>query len=130
MTAVCSRQHLHLIILLTRTTQLSHSSFNPSAAIAFQSRSNFITGFYKIRVFLAALSNADRDGRVLLSAERGNRDENWNVHLKYQLLNPAENFRDITTEARAVILAGGTMAPVSTALLCSLYLDQQLISIN
>lgn len=35
------------------------------------------------------------------------------VTLKYQLLNPANAFKDLTDEARAVVLAGGTMEPVS-----------------
>jgi chromosome transmission fidelity protein 1 len=34
------------------------------------------------------------------------------VTLKYQLLNPEEAFRDVVQDARAVILAGGTMTPV------------------
>ena len=38
------------------------------------------------------------------------------VELKYQLLNPAPNFMDVVEEARAVVLAGGTMSPVCTLL--------------
>ena len=33
--------------------------------------------------------------------------------LKYLLLNPAVHFSSVLEEARAVILAGGTMQPVS-----------------
>lgn len=38
------------------------------------------------------------------------------VELKYQLLNPSPNFMDVVEEARAVVLAGGTMSPVRTVL--------------
>ncbi|KAG0148021.1 hypothetical protein CROQUDRAFT_61025 [Cronartium quercuum f. sp. fusiforme G11] len=80
---------------------------------AFQTRSAFVTGFYKIQDFILALSNANQDGRVLLSGERASKDEKMVVTLKYQLLNPSECFRDVVSETRAVILAGGTMAPIS-----------------
>ena len=33
--------------------------------------------------------------------------------MRYMLLAPAESFRDIAEEAKSVILAGGTMSPVS-----------------
>ena len=33
--------------------------------------------------------------------------------LKFLLLNPAVHFADVVSEARAVIVAGGTMQPVS-----------------
>lgn len=36
------------------------------------------------------------------------------VELKYQLLNPAPQFSEIVEMARSVILAGGTMSPVSS----------------
>ncbi|KAG8948205.1 ATP-dependent DNA helicase chl1, partial [Tulasnella sp. 408] len=35
------------------------------------------------------------------------------VQLKYQLLNPADHFKDVVSAARSVILAGGTMQPIS-----------------
>ncbi|KAF8195495.1 helicase C-terminal domain-containing protein [Pholiota molesta] len=35
------------------------------------------------------------------------------VELKYQLLNPSPNFMEVVEEARSVVLAGGTMSPVS-----------------
>lgn len=35
------------------------------------------------------------------------------VEIKYQLLNPAPSFINVLDEARSVILAGGTMSPVS-----------------
>jgi len=35
-----------------------------------------------------------------------------NSSLKFLLLNPAVHFADVLAEARAVIIAGGTMQPV------------------
>ncbi len=51
------------------------------------------------------------DGRVTL-ALMGTRGQE-EVEIKYQLLNPAPSFIDVLNEARSVILAGGTMSPVS-----------------
>jgi chromosome transmission fidelity protein 1 len=36
------------------------------------------------------------------------------VVLKYQLLNPAPYFQKLVASAQAIILAGGTMSPVSS----------------
>ena len=36
------------------------------------------------------------------------------VEIKYQLLNPSALFRDVVEVARSVVLAGGTMSPVSS----------------
>lgn len=40
------------------------------------------------------------------------RDENNELSLKYMLLDPTHNFKEVVETARAVILAGGTMSPV------------------
>ncbi|CAO2625666.1 ATP-dependent DNA helicase DDX11 [Lemmus lemmus] len=60
-----------------------------------------------IEAFLAALTTANQDGRVILSRQ-GNR-----LSLKFLLLNPAVHFAQVVKECRAVIIAGGTMQPVS-----------------
>ncbi|XP_064555481.1 ATP-dependent DNA helicase DDX11 [Drosophila montana] len=53
--------------------------------------------------FLETLTSNAADGRVLLNPKTST--------LKYLLLNPAEHFADIVAEARALIIAGGTMQP-------------------
>ncbi|KPI35188.1 ATP-dependent RNA helicase chl1 [Cyphellophora attinorum] len=57
--------------------------------------------------FLVALMNPDAEGRFFASREDSD------MSLRYTLLDPREHFRDIVQEARAVILAGGTMSPMS-----------------
>jgi hypothetical protein len=44
----------------------------------------------------------------------GARQEEREVLLKYQLLDPAVEFQEIVKAARCIILAGGTMSPVSS----------------
>lgn len=58
--------------------------------------------------FVAALSNPDKDGRVLVT-------KNIDVprKIQYILLNPSDLFSPIVSQARSVILAGGTMDPMS-----------------
>ena len=59
-----------------------------------------------IQSFLLTLMNPSAEGRFFYS-----RDENGIV-LKYMLLDPTFHFKEVVEEARAVILAGGTMSPV------------------
>ena len=56
--------------------------------------------------FLLALTYPAAEGRFFYELD------NENVMLKYLLLDPTHHFREIVDEARAVILAGGTMSPV------------------
>ncbi|KAI9791475.1 MAG: ATP-dependent DNA helicase chl1 [Peltula sp. TS41687] len=62
-----------------------------------------------IQSFLLALTNCSAEGRIFYSLSEDNND----ASLKYMLLDPTHHFRDVVEEARAVILAGGTMSPMS-----------------
>nr|XP_035948320.1 ATP-dependent DNA helicase DDX11 isoform X4 [Halichoerus grypus] len=62
-----------------------------------------------IESFLAALTTANQDGRVILSRQ-GSLSQS---SLKFLLLNPAVHFAQVVKECRAVVIAGGTMQPVS-----------------
>lgn len=61
-----------------------------------------------IKQFMKALSSPLYDGRIILTIDQSTRST-----LKYMLLNPNICFEDIVSEAKSVILAGGTMKPVS-----------------
>jgi chromosome transmission fidelity protein 1 len=84
-------------------------------------RNNATRSLHQIQQFILSLANADRDGRILVSRSStsqdpdGNDKEGGNVEitLKYMLLAPSDSFREIAEEAKSVVLAGGTMAPVS-----------------
>ncbi|KAI9886565.1 MAG: hypothetical protein M1823_001607 [Watsoniomyces obsoletus] len=60
-----------------------------------------------IQSFLLVLTNPSAEGRLFFA--RNEED----AFLKYMLLDPTHHFREIVEEARAVILAGGTMSPMS-----------------
>ncbi|MCJ1285066.1 ATP-dependent DNA helicase chl1 [Xylographa opegraphella] len=61
----------------------------------------------QVQSFLQTLVNPAADGRYFFSRDEGN-----GLSLKYMLLDPTYHFKDIVEEARAVILAGGTMSPM------------------
>lgn len=54
------------------------------------------------------LTNPAREGRLFYTVGA----DKTETKVKYMLLDPSEHFREIVEEARAVILAGGTMSPV------------------
>lgn len=60
----------------------------------------------QIQTFLHTLMNPSKEGQHFWAKQ------NDDVVLRYLLLDPSEHFRDIVEEARAVILAGGTMSPM------------------
>ncbi|KAJ3331329.1 DEAD H (Asp-Glu-Ala-Asp His) box helicase 11 [Blyttiomyces sp. JEL0837] len=62
----------------------------------------------KVESFLGSLLNVNLDGRVGVVYD----ENDSKTCFKYLLLNPSDVFKEIIDEARAVILAGGTMEPV------------------
>jgi chromosome transmission fidelity protein 1 len=61
---------------------------------------------------LSALTHPSKEGRLFFSKSSTTLDPDL-ITLKFLLLDPSTHFQDIVTEARAVILAGGTMSPMS-----------------
>ena len=60
-----------------------------------------------VQSFLQTLTNPAAEGRFFYEKD-GNE-----VSLKYMLLDPTHYFKEVVEDARAIILAGGTMSPVS-----------------
>jgi chromosome transmission fidelity protein 1 len=60
-----------------------------------------------VQNFILSLMNPAAEGRWFYAKKDGS------IQLQYMLLDPANHFRDIVEDARSVILAGGTMSPVS-----------------
>ena len=60
-----------------------------------------------VQSFLQTLTNPAAEGRFFYE-----KDDKNDLSLKYMLLDPTHHFREIVEDARAVILAGGTMSPV------------------
>ncbi|KAH6677316.1 helicase C-terminal domain-containing protein [Halenospora varia] len=61
---------------------------------------------------LSALTHSTKEGRLFFSKSRSSTDPNNSIiTLKFLLLDPSTHFEEIVKEARAVILAGGTMSP-------------------
>ncbi|XP_030587126.1 ATP-dependent DNA helicase DDX11 isoform X3 [Archocentrus centrarchus] len=63
----------------------------------------------QVEGFFMALTNSNADGRVVVH-KQGCLSES---SVKFLLLNPAVHFAQVLKECRAVIIAGGTMQPVS-----------------
>ncbi|KAK1225406.1 ATP-dependent DNA helicase chl1 [Marasmius sp. AFHP31] len=82
-----------------------------SQARTTRARRGVIPPLHAVEDLLVSLAGSTEDGRISLSIEGPPGHEEPVV--KYQLLNPAPHFREIVDEARSVILAGGTMSPMS-----------------
>ncbi len=93
--------------------------------------SNAISAFHQVEAFLLSLTDANDDGRILLSSAPTSDHKFNKVTLKYILLNPAEHFKVLVEDARCIILAGGTMEPVRDCWCpATFFLTKVLISSN
>ncbi|CEG48110.1 atp-dependent rna helicase ddx11-like protein 8-like [Plasmopara halstedii] len=95
------------VISTSTISQSAHAPFDDTVG-EFESR--HISPLRTVEAFLKALTNADGDGRILARPQNASIGE---CSLRFFLLNPAFHFQDIVQKARSVILAGGTMQPVS-----------------
>ena len=86
--------------------ELKKSSTTPSGEPE-QTRS-ILPVLSHVQTFIETLANPSPEGRFIFE-----KDERLGFSLKYMLLDPKHHFKAIVEEARAVILAGGTMSPVS-----------------
>ncbi|KAH0617052.1 hypothetical protein JD844_028656, partial [Phrynosoma platyrhinos] len=80
-----------------------------SSEEAENDQSKMASPLMHIEGFLAALTNTNQDGRVILTRQGTLALSS----LKFLLLNPAVYFAKVLKECRAVIIAGGTMQPVA-----------------
>lgn len=67
---------------------------------------------HHISSLLSALTHPSKEGRLFYSKSETPSTPDL-IALKFLLLDPSTHFQDIVGEARAVILAGGTMSPMS-----------------
>jgi chromosome transmission fidelity protein 1 len=66
---------------------------------------------FSVKSFLYSLSNPLKSGKFFW--DKSNINNSDDIKLKYLLLDPSEDFKDIVEESKCVILAGGTMEPIS-----------------
>ncbi|EIN12348.1 DNA repair helicase [Punctularia strigosozonata HHB-11173 SS5] len=69
------------------------------------------TPLHVVESLIVALTSPNEDGRVSLS--RVHEAGHDTVVVRYQQLNPSTHFKEVVDTARTVILAGGTMSPMS-----------------
>ncbi|CBF82692.1 DNA helicase [Aspergillus nidulans FGSC A4] len=81
--------------------------FSQSKANAQAEPKSTIPVLFHIQSFLLPLMNLSSEGRLFFTKTPGD------IQLHYMLLDPTNHFREIVEDARAVILAGGTMSPMS-----------------
>jgi len=78
------------------------------SSVASESHGSSTPALTVVQSFLAALTNPSSEGCFFYE-----RSESNGLSLKYMLLDPSPHFQELVEDARAVILAGGTMSPVS-----------------
>lgn len=83
------------------------SQTNSSTLVDKQSAKQTVPVLTHVHTFLLCLMNPSDEGRFFYS-----REDASSITLRYLLLDPTFHFKDIVEEARAVVLAGGTMSPV------------------
>lgn len=69
---------------------------------------------FKVRAFMSSLANTAESGKFFFDVDKDAGGENVDkITLNYLLLDPSEPFADVVRDSRCVLLAGGTMQPMS-----------------
>ena len=79
------------------------------AVIPLKTETSIGNPFLVFLSFLEALTYTYEDGRIIVYRS----DDKTQSKLHFLLLNPAGQFQEIVKDARSVIVAGGTMKPIS-----------------
>eukprot|EP00898_Chlorokybus_atmophyticus_P007253 jgi/Chlat1/7529/Chrsp62S07037 len=72
-----------------------------------QATSSALSSLQTLSSLISALTSADADGRVVVKREQATGS------IRFVMLNAGRKFKEIVEQARAVLLAGGTLSPVS-----------------
>ncbi|XP_073827168.1 ATP-dependent DNA helicase DDX11 isoform X2 [Musca autumnalis] len=92
---------------------------SPNTEEKKQAPTMIISSLRPLLTFLEALCEKAEDGRILVNAtdemstNTGSNKYDSQPSLKYILLRPESHFQDVVKEARAIIVAGGTMQPTN-----------------
>ncbi|XP_020535300.1 ATP-dependent DNA helicase DDX11 isoform X2 [Jatropha curcas] len=73
---------------------------------------SMLSSFRALVDMLVSLTNNDGDGRIIISKSRPTCSGRQGGFLKYVMLTGEKIFSEIVEEARAIILAGGTLQPI------------------
>ncbi|KAK5057461.1 hypothetical protein LTR84_011461 [Exophiala bonariae] len=99
----------HKLLQYLHESKLAHKveGYTDAQAVGDPTRDQAKGVLMHFQNFLAVLMNPDDEGRFFVCRQDGE------TIVRYTLLDPREHFRDIVQEARSVVLAGGTMSPMS-----------------
>uniref|UniRef100_D8PZM3 ATP-dependent DNA helicase CHL1 n=1 Tax=Schizophyllum commune (strain H4-8 / FGSC 9210) TaxID=578458 RepID=D8PZM3_SCHCM len=88
--------------------ELEEAAKGEEGPVTASKRKGMVPPLHAVEDFMVSLSGMNDDGRISFI-----RNANGSLEVRYQLLNPEPNFAEVVDEARAVVLAGGTMSPMS-----------------
>ena len=97
----------HKLVQYLHVSKLAHKVEEFSQAQQTQNIGHDQSFWNSLQGFITVLMNPAEEGRFFFARNDGA------VSVRYTLLDPREAFRDVVEDARAVILAGGTMSPMS-----------------
>ena len=97
----------HKLVQYLHASKLAHKVEGYSQAQQSQTERPDQSFWNNLQSFITVLMNPAGEGRFFFARNDGV------MSVRYTLLDPREAFRDVVDDARAVILAGGTMSPMT-----------------